>query len=59
MVDTPLGDKPEIRVDERIVVHKYDGNYTEEEIDRLKPEPVETIVLHNGKIVEHTIHKEE
>ena len=40
----------------RAVLHKYDGDFTAEEIDAgLAGEPVETIVIENGEIVEHII----
>jgi hypothetical protein len=40
----------------RQVLHKYDGNFTADEIDAgLAGEPIETIVKVNGVIVEHTI----
>jgi hypothetical protein len=41
----------------RAVLHKYDGDFTAEEIDAgLAGEPVETIIIENGEIVEHIIH---
>ena len=44
----------------RQVLHKYEGDFTAEEIDAgLAGEPVETIVVVNGEIVEHTINGSE
>lgn len=41
-------------VDEVVVLKKFDGNYTQEQIDAGEvPEPVETITIHNGEVVEH------
>jgi hypothetical protein len=40
----------------RHVLHKYDGDFTAEEIDAgLAGEPTETIVVVNGEVVEHII----
>lgn len=40
----------------RVVLHKYDGDFTPEEIDAgTAGEPIETLVLENGEIVEHII----
>lgn len=35
---------------EQIVVHKYDGDLTEEEMKNA--EPIETVVIEDGKIVD-------
>lgn len=50
-------DASEVTVEEtRSVLHKYDGDFTAEEIDAgLAGEPVETLVIVDGEIVEHTI----
>ena len=50
-------DLSEVGVEEtRAVLHKYNGDFTAEEIDAgLAGEPVETIVIENGEIVEHII----
>jgi hypothetical protein len=52
-----LPDLSEAQVEEvRQVLHKYDGDFTAEEIDAgLAGEPVETIVIQNGEVVEHII----
>ena len=52
-----LPDLSEAQVEEvRQVLHKYDGDFTAEEIDAgLAGEPVETIVIENGEVVEHII----
>lgn len=51
-------DLSDVAIDEvRAVLHKYDGDFTAEEIDAgLAGEPVETLVIENGEIVEHIIH---
>lgn len=41
---------------EQIVVHKYDGDLTEEEMQNA--EPIETVILEDGKIVD-VIRREE
>jgi DNA-binding transcriptional MerR regulator len=42
------------------VLHKYDGDFTADEIDAgLAGDPVETIVIVNGEIVEHIINSAE
>jgi hypothetical protein len=52
-----MPDLSEAQVEEvRQVLHKYDGDFTAEEIDAgLAGEPVETIVIENGEVVEHII----
>jgi hypothetical protein len=50
----------EINMDEveeiRQVLHKYDGDFTAEEIESgLAGEPTETVVIVNGEVVEHMI----
>ena len=40
----------------RVVLHKYDGDFTADDIDAgLAGEPIETIVVLNGEVVEHII----
>ena len=40
----------------RAVLHKYDGDFTAEEIEAgLAGEPAETLIIENGVVVEHTI----
>ena len=46
----------ELDVTERIVLHKYNGNPTQTQIDTGVALPVETVILEGGKIVEHIIH---
>ena len=44
----------------RQVLHKYDGDFTADEIDAgMAGEPIETIVLVNGEVVEHIINSPE
>lgn len=51
--DFSLAEAEEIKV----VLHKYDGDFTPEEIDAGDAgEPIETLVLENGEVVEHIIH---
>lgn len=50
----------EIHMDEvqeiRQVLHKYNGDFTDEEIEAgLAGEPTETVVIVNGEVVEHII----
>lgn len=41
----------------RAVLHKYDGDFTAEEIDAgLAGDPTETLIIVNDEIVEHIIH---
>lgn len=42
-----------IVTDEHVVLKAYDGDYTAEQIDRLNPEVVEQITIHNGEIIDH------
>jgi hypothetical protein len=49
-----IPDLSEAVIDEHIVLHKYDGDFTEEQIANGEAgEPIETVVIHNGEIVEH------
>jgi hypothetical protein len=57
MSATPPGETPEVEVVERLVLHKYEGDLTEEEMETAQP--LETLVIERGEIVEHTIHSEE
>jgi hypothetical protein len=44
----------------RQVLHKYDGDFTAEEIDAgIAGDPIETVVVVNGEIVEHIINDPE
>lgn len=55
-VDFNEGDIEEIKQ----VLHKYDGDFTSEQIDAGEAgTPLETVVIVNGEIVEHTIHSPE
>lgn len=45
-----------LEVDEVVVLHKYEGDLSDEEM--ADAEPVETIKLVNGEVVEHTVWKE-
>lgn len=56
MSETP-GDSPEVEVVERLVLHKFDGDLTEDEMETAQP--LETLVIERGEIVEHIIHSEE
>ncbi len=47
----------EIDVEEVAVLNKYEGNLTEEEM--ANAQPIETIKLVNGVVVEHILWKEE
>lgn len=46
----------EVEVDEVIVLNKYEGDLTDEEM--VDTQPLETVTVKNGKIVEHIIWKE-
>jgi len=45
-------------IEERAVLAKYDGDLTEEDIASGQHEPVETITIVDGEIVEHWIKEE-
>lgn len=51
-------DLSEVGVEEvRAVLHKYEGDFTAEDIEAgLAGDPVESIIIENGEIVEHIIH---
>ena len=49
----PPADGMPVVISERVTLKKFDGNYTDEEIERLNPEPVETIELLDGEIISH------
>ncbi len=49
-------EEQEVMVHEKIVLHKYEGNPSQEDIDNGAAAPVETVVIDQGKIIEHTIH---
>jgi len=53
MTDTGFNEPLQLNVVEKVVLHKYNGNYTQEQIDELQPEPVETIELVDGVVVSH------
>jgi hypothetical protein len=42
-------------IEERAVLAKYDGDLTEEDIASGEHEPVETITIVDGEIVEHWV----
>jgi hypothetical protein len=50
-------DLSQVAVEEtRAVLHKYDGDFTAEDIEAgLAGEPIETLIIENGEIVEHII----
>jgi len=54
-------DPSKVSVEEtRIVLNKYDGDFTSEDIEAgLAGQPVETLVIENDEIVEHIIHSAE
>jgi len=54
-------DPSKVSVEEtRIVLNKYDGDFTSEDIETgLAGQPVETLVIENDEIVEHIIHSAE
>lgn len=51
-----LNEGVELDVEEVIVLNKYEGDLTDEEM--ADTQPLETIKLVNGEIVEHTVWKE-
>ena len=51
-----LNEGVQLDVEEVIVLNKYEGDLTEEEM--ADAEPLETVKLVNGEIVEHTVWKE-
>lgn len=51
-----LNEGIELSVEETVVLNKFDGDLTEEEM--AVAEPLETIKLVDGVIVEHTVWKE-
>lgn len=48
-------EKAPVTVAERIVLNKFEGDLTEEEMETATP--LETIVIEKGEIVEHIIHE--
>lgn len=41
-------------VDELVVLKKFEGDYTQEQLEQDDaPEPIETITIHNGEVIEH------
>lgn len=46
----------EVNVDEEIVLNKFEGDLTDEEMETAQP--LETVVIKNGEIVEHIVWKE-
>ena len=46
----------QVTVEEVIVLNKFEGNLTEEEM--ADADPIETVTVKNGEIVEHIIWKE-
>lgn len=57
MTETPPGDEPQVEIVERLVLHKYEGDLSEEEMETAQP--LETVIIEDGEIVEHIIHSEE
>lgn len=53
--ETPNGDNPEVAVVERLVLSKFDGDLTEEEMTAAQPR--ERIVVQRGKVTEHYIRR--
>ncbi len=47
----------EVNVDEVIVLNKYEGDLSDEELVNAKP--LETVTVKNGEIVEHIIWEED
>lgn len=45
----------ELNVDEEIVLNKFEGDLSDEEM--ANADPIETVVIKNGKIVEHIYHE--
>lgn len=57
-IDEPQEPSPDMAgmvVTEEVVLKKYDGDYTEEQIESLGLEPIEWIRLVDGEIVEHWV----
>jgi len=57
--DSTLADQPIVEFVESIVLHKFDGDPTQEEIDNGTASLLETVKIENGEIVEHIIHGQE
>ena len=55
----PPAEMPEVEIIERVTLHKYEGDPTQEDIDAGIAKPLETVILEKGQIVEHTIHGQE
>lgn len=55
---TGPGDENTPLIEERAVLAKYDGDLTEEQIASGAHEPVETITIVDGEIVEHWVKEE-
>lgn len=47
----------DFEVEEVIVLNKFEGNLTDEEMETAQP--LETVTVKNGKIIEHIVWKEE
>jgi len=55
--DGPPGEIQQVVIVERIVLHKYEGDPTEAQVDSGEAKPLETVVIEKGEIVEHIIHE--
>lgn len=49
-----MRDDPKLTIKERIVLKKFDGDGPEDRTD----EPLETLVIEDGKIIEHKVREE-
>jgi hypothetical protein len=54
MTEVP-GDENGALIEERVVLAKFDGDLTQEEIDTGEHDPVETITIVNGEVVDHWV----
>lgn len=52
MTEPVPGDEAGTVVDEHVVLQKFEGDPTQDEIDAGQADLVEKIVIHNGEIVE-------